>query len=45
MATSIGCDNLVYAIMTTEDSAKNAPVYAASKAATGVMSVTIHTNA
>ena len=29
MATRIGCDNLVYALQTTEDTAKNAPVYAA----------------
>ena len=45
MATRIGCDNLVYAIQTTEDTATTAPVYAAPKAAPGVMSVNINPNA
>lgn len=45
MATRIGCDNLVYALMTTEDTATTAPVYSAPVAATGVMSVNINPNA
>ena len=45
MATRIGCDNLVYAIQTTEDTATTAPVYAVPKAAPGVMSVNINPNA
>ena len=45
MATRIGCDNLVYAIQTTEDTATAAPVYATPKAAPGVMSININPNA
>lgn len=45
MATRIGCDNLVYALMTTEDTASAAPVYATVKAALGVISVNINPNA
>lgn len=45
MATRIGCDNLVYAIMTTEDTATTAPQYAAVKPALGVISVNINPNA
>ena len=44
MAMRIGCDSLVYAIMTTEDSAASAPVYGAVKAAPGVMHVNINPN-
>lgn len=45
MATRIGCDNLVYAIMTTEDTATAAPQYGDVKAAPGVISVNINPNA
>ena len=45
MATRIGCDNLVYAIMTTEDTADTAPAYDAVVKAPGVMSVNINPNA
>lgn len=45
MAMRIGCDNLHYALMTTEDTATTAPVYAAIKAAPGVMHVNINPNA
>lgn len=41
----IGCDHLVYALMTTEDSATAAPVFAAPTAALGVMSLNINPNA
>lgn len=41
----IGCDNLVYAVMTTEDTASTAPTYGAVKAAPGVMSININPNA
>ena len=44
MATRIGCDNLVYALMKTEDTATTAPVYDAPKAAPGVISVNINPN-
>lgn len=44
MATRIGCDNLVYAIMTTEDSATTVPTYGTVKAAPGVMSLNINPN-
>lgn len=44
MATRIGCDNLVYAIMTTEDTATEAPVYAEVTPAPGVMSININPN-
>ena len=45
MAMRIGCDNLVYALMTTEDTATTAPQYSAIKAAPGVMHVNINPNA
>lgn len=44
MATRIGCDNLVYAIMTTEDTPDAAPVYGEIKEAPGVISVNINPN-
>lgn len=44
MATRIGCDNLVYAVMKTEDTAETAPVYEAVKKAIGVMSLNINPN-
>lgn len=40
----IGCDHLVYAIMTTEDTADLAPVYAEPIAAPAVMSLNINPN-
>ena len=33
MATRIGCDNLVYALITTEDTPEAAPVYGEVKGA------------
>jgi phi13 family phage major tail protein len=45
MAMRIGCDKLHYAIMTTEDTATSAPVYAEIKPAPGVMHVNINPNA
>ena len=45
MATRIGCDNLVYALMHTEDTATTAPTYGAVKEAPGVISVNINPNA
>lgn len=44
MSTRIGCDHLVYALMSTEDTATTAPVYATVKAAPGVISVNINPN-
>lgn len=44
MATKIGCDNLVYAPMTTEDTAEAAPVYGEVVKAPGVMHVNINPN-
>ena len=44
MATRIGCDNLVYAKMTTEDTADTAPVYGEVTKAPGVMSININPN-
>lgn len=44
MATRIGCDNLVYALMTTEDTKDAAPTYGTIKSAPGVMSVNINPN-
>lgn len=44
MATRIGCDNLVYAKMTTEDTASTAPAYGAVTKAPGVMSININPN-
>lgn len=45
MAMRIGCDNLVYALMTTEDTAITPPVYGSVTAAPGVMSININPNA
>lgn len=45
MATRIGCDNLVYALMTAEDTPETAPTYGEVKSAPGVMSVKINPNA
>jgi phi13 family phage major tail protein len=45
MAMRIGCDHLVYAIMTTEDTESTAPVYGDVKTAPGVMHVNINPNA
>ncbi len=45
MAMRIGCDNLHYAIMTTEDTATSAPVYTEPKPAPGVMHININPNA
>lgn len=45
MSTRIGCDNLVYAIMKTEDTASVAPVYDTPKPAPGVMHININPNA
>ena len=44
MATRIGCDNLVYAKMTTEDTATAAPTYGSVTPAPGVMSININPN-
>ena len=44
MATRIGCDNLVYATMTTEDTASAPPAYGEVKQAIGVMSLNINPN-
>lgn len=44
MATRIGCDNLVYAPMTVEDTAAQAPTYGTVVAAPGVMSININPN-
>lgn len=44
MATRIGCDNLVYALMKTEDTAEQAPVYGTVSKAPGVMSININPN-
>lgn len=44
MATKIGCDNLVYTLMTTEDTAEALPTYDEVKAAPGVMSININPN-
>lgn len=41
----IGCDNLVYAKMTTEDTATTAPVYDGVVSAPGVMHININPNA
>ena len=45
MAMRIGCDNLVYAKMTTEETALEAPVYGEVIPAPGVMHVNINPNA
>lgn len=45
MPMRIGCDNLVYALMTTEDTALAAPVYGEIKPAPGLMSLNINPNA
>ena len=44
MSTRIGCDHLVYALMTTEDGPTAAPVYGEVKSAPGVISVNINPN-
>ena len=44
MATRIGCDNLVYAKMTTEDTSTTPPVYGEVVKAPGVMSININPN-
>jgi len=44
VAVRIGCDNLVYAKMTTEDTVSTDPIYAAPVLAPGVMSVNINPN-
>lgn len=44
MATRIGCDNLVYAKMTTEDTPEQAPAYGEVVKAPGVMSLNINPN-
>lgn len=44
MATRIGCDNLVYVPMTTEDSVETPPVYGEVVPAPGVMSLNINPN-
>lgn len=44
MATRIGCDNLVYAKMTTEDTESAAPEYGTVTKAPGVMSININPN-
>ena len=44
MATRIGCDNLVYAKMTTEDTVTTPPTYGSVTAAPGVMSLNINPN-
>lgn len=44
MATRIGVDHLVYASMTTEDTATTDPVYGPITAAPGVMSININPN-
>lgn len=44
MAMRIGCDSLHYAIMETEDTATEAPIYGEVKPAPGVMHVNINPN-
>ena len=44
MATKIGCDNLVYAVMTAEETPENAPTYGEVVKAPGVMSLNINPN-
>lgn len=44
MSTRIGCDNLVYAKMTTEDTTTTAPAYGEVVPAIGVMSLNINPN-
>ena len=44
MATRIGCDNLVYAKMTTEDTPDTAPAYGDVTKDPGVMSININPN-
>ena len=44
MGTRIGVDNLVYAIMSKEDTVLEAPVYGAVKPAVGVMTININPN-
>lgn len=44
MATKIGCDNLVYAKMTAEETPEQAPTYGEVVKAPGVMSININAN-
>lgn len=44
MATRIGCDNLVYAIQTKEETPGAAPVYDTPKSAPGVIHININPN-
>ena len=44
MATRIGCDHLVYAPMTAEDTVDKAPTYGEVVSAPGVMSININPN-
>ena len=44
MSTRIGCDHLVYALMTQEDTAEAPPVYGDVQRAIGVMSLNINPN-
>ena len=44
MATRIGCDNLVYALLTADDGTTD-PTYGEVKKAPGVMSLNINPNA
>jgi len=44
MSVRIGVDNLVYAIMTTEEDAETEPVYGTVKTAPGVMSIGVNPN-
>lgn len=45
MATRIGCDHLVYAKQTTEDTATTAPVYGTITNAPGVIHINVNPNA
>lgn len=45
MATRIGCDNLVYAVMTKEDTPETPAVYDNPTSAPGVMSIGVNPNA
>jgi phi13 family phage major tail protein len=44
MATRIGCDNLVYAILSGADDGTTAPTWSAPKTAPGVMSLNVNPN-
>jgi len=45
MSVRIGCDNLVYALMTTEDTVAAAPIYATPVRVPGVISINVNPNA